>query len=333
MYLPRLLPPIATVLSLCIFVPSLVPVASSQSAIGLVVEEQTVVEIYREVSPAVVSVRHRGGSGSGVIIRRDGVILTNAHVVGIAATVAVDLADGRTLDGEVLGLDPTIDIAVVRIPSTNVPTAELGNSDALEPGQAAIAIGNPFGLDRSITIGIISAVNRSPRGFPLEGLIQTDAAINPGNSGGPLLNSRGQIIGINTAVLRPQGGGAEGLGFAVPINMANHVAQQILTVGRVVRPFIGITYMDLAPRMAAEFGLPVTEGIVLGEVAPGSPADDAGLQRGDIITQINDTAIQRGADLRRVLRELSPGDVIELTRFREATATTVSLQLIEAPTR
>lgn len=314
-----------------IFPADVVPEARAQNPVALFAEEEAVVEVYRAISPAVVSVRHRRGSGSGVVIRADGIILTNAHVVGNAQTVLVDLADGRSLEGEVLGMDPTIDIAVVQIPAPNLPVAPLGDSDVLEPGQAAIAIGNPFGLERTITIGIISAVNRSPRGFQLEGLIQTDAAINPGNSGGPLLNSLGQVIGINTAVLRPQGAGAEGLGFAVPINMANHAAQQILTIGRVVRPFIGISYIDLDPRIAAQFDLPVREGIIIGDVAPRSPAARAGLQSEDIITSISGTPITRGADLRRTLRELSPGDSIEIVRIRDGESATVTVQLTEAP--
>jgi serine protease Do len=308
------------------------PTAVAQNPTALLAEEENVVQIYQSVSPAVVSLRHRRGSGSGVIIRADGIVLTNAHVVANATTVQVDLADGRSLQGAVLGSDPTIDIAVVRIPAEDLPAATLGDSDVLEPGQGAIAIGNPFGLERTITTGIISAVNRSPRGFPLEGLIQTDAAINPGNSGGPLLDSRGRVIGINTAVLRPQeGGGAEGLGFAVPINLADHAAQQILTLGRVVRAFIGISYMDLEPEVAAQFELPVSRGVIIGDVAPDSPASRAGLRRGDIIVAMDGIAIQRGADLRRVLRERAPGTRVTVERIRDGEREQLQLELTEAP--
>jgi S1-C subfamily serine protease len=187
-------------------------------------DEQSVIRVARQASPAVVSVSREGGVGSGVLIRTDGVLLTNAHVVGDARQVRVELADGRRLNGRVLGRDVSGDIAVVKIPGSGFPRAPLGDSDRLEVGQASIAIGNPLGLDRTVTTGVVSAVNRS--GFDMDGLIQTDAAINPGNSGGPLLDSRGRVIGINTAVLR--GRGASGLGFAIPINMANNVAQQLI---------------------------------------------------------------------------------------------------------
>jgi len=313
-------------------VPTIFQEVSAQNPAILSAEEENVVEIYREVSPTVVSVRHRRGSGSGVIIDPSGVILTNAHVVGEASSVTVDLADGRTLTAEVLGSDPTIDIAVLRVPAENLPAAPLGDSDLLEPGQAAIAIGNPFGLERTITIGVISAVNRSPRGFPLEGLVQTDAAINPGNSGGPLIDSQGQVIAINTAVLRPQGGAAEGLGFGIPINMAQHAAQQILTVGRVIRPFIGISYLDLTPEVAERFDLAAREGIIVGEVAPQSPAAEAGIQQGDIITAIDDSPIVQGADLRRTLRQLTPGTVVTFSLLRDDQTLSVTVELATAPT-
>jgi S1-C subfamily serine protease len=289
-------------------------------------QEQGVVQVYRQVSPAVVSVRQRAGAGSGVLIREDGVILTNAHVVGTARAVQVDLADGRSVQGEVLGRDPSIDIAVLRI------RPPLGDPARLEPGQAAIAIGNPFGLDRTVTSGVVSAVNREIPGLGMDGLIQTDAAINPGNSGGPLLDSRGRVIGINTAVLRPPGEVAVGLGFAVPINMAYDVVQQILTTGRIVRPFVGISHFDLNPQAAAQFNLPVREGVIVAQVVPGSPAAQAGIRQQDIITRIDDTPITSGGDLRRVLRNRQPGDVLTVTVLRPAGATTLRVRLGTAPT-
>ncbi len=295
-------------------------------------QEQGVVQVYRQVSPAVVSVRQRAGAGSGVLIREDGVILTNAHVVGTARAVQVDLADGRSVQGEVLGRDPSIDIAVLRIAGRNLPVAPIGDSDRLEPGQAAIAIGNPFGLDRTVTSGVVSAVNREIPGLGMDGLIQTDAAINPGNSGGPLLDSRGRVIGINTAVLRPPGEVAVGLGFAVPINMAYDVVQQILTTGRIVRPFVGISHFDLNPQAAAQFNLPVREGVIVAQVVPGSPAAQAGIRQQDIITRIDDTPITSGGDLRRVLRNRQPGDVLTITVLRPAGATTLRVRLGTAPT-
>lgn len=294
-------------------------------------EEANVVRIARQVSPAVVSVsQQEGGSGSGVIVRPDGVILTNAHVVGLSRTVRVGLADGRRVEGRVIGRDPSLDVAVVRIDVPDAPVAPIGDSDRLEVGQTAIAIGNPLGLERTVTTGVISAVNRSPRGIALDGLIQTDAAISPGNSGGPLLDSRGRVIGINTAVLRATG--AQGLGFAVPINLAQNVTTQILTTGRVVRSFLGVEYRDVEPEMAEQFRLSVREGIVVAAVAPGKPADRAGIERGDIITRIDDTPIRQGGDLRRVLRDRRPGDSVRVTVVRIGEGTrTMTARLTEPP--
>lgn len=294
------------------------------------VEEQMVIRVARQISPAVVSVSRRGGSGTGVIIRRDGVVLTNAHVVGSAATVDVSLADGRRVQGRVAGRDPAIDIAVVRIPIEDAPVAPLGDSDRLEVGQAAIAIGNPLGLDRTVTAGVVSAINRSPRGFELDGLIQTDAAINPGNSGGPLLDSRGAVIGVNTAVLSAPG--VTGLGFAVPINLAREVVDQVLTTGTIRHAFLGIRYSDVEPEIAAQFGLPVREGVIILQVVPDSPAARAGLAEQNIVTRINDTPVTRGGDLRRVLRRLRPGDTATLTVVQPSGAVrTANVRLGEAP--
>jgi serine protease Do len=303
----------------------------AQPATPFGAEEQNVVRIARQVSPAVVSVsQQEGGSGSGVIVRPDGVILTNAHVVGMSRTVRVGLADGRRVDGRVVGRDPSLDVAIVRIDVPNAPVAPIGDSDGLEVGQTAIAIGNPLGLERTVTTGVISAVNRSPRGIALDGLIQTDAAISPGNSGGPLLDSRGRVIGINTAVLRAPG--AQGLGFAVPINLAQNVAEQILATGRVVRSFLGVEYRDVEPEMAEQFRLTVREGIVVVSVSPSTPAARAGVERGDIITRVDDTPIKQGGDLRRVLRDRRPGDNVRITVVRMGGDTrTLSARLVETP--
>ena len=293
-------------------------------------QEGTVIRVARQVSPAVVTVRQPGGLGSGVIIRQDGVILTNAHVVGNARRVNVSLADGRELQGEVLGRDPTVDIAVVRIAARDLPVAPVGDSDRLEVGQAAIAIGNPLGLERTVTSGVVSAVDRTLRGTGLDGLIQTDAAINSGNSGGPLLDSQGRVIGINTAVLggdprRP----ATGLGFAVPINLASDVAGQILTTGRVLRAYLGIQHSDLEPEMAAQFRLPVREGLIVRLVGRGSPAEAAGLRPGDIIIRIDETPITQGGDLSRVLRDRRPGSTVTISVIRQSGPATLRATLAE----
>jgi S1-C subfamily serine protease len=304
------------------------PIAQPATPLGA--EEQNVVRIARQVSPAVVSVaQEEGGSGSGVIVREDGVILTNAHVVGMSRTVRVGLADGRRVEGRVLGRDPALDVAVVRVDVPNAPVAPLGDSDRLAVGQTAIAIGNPLGLERTVTTGVISAINRSPRGIALDGLIQTDAAISPGNSGGPLLDSGGRVIGINTAVLRTTG--AQGLGFAVPINLAQNVVEQILTTGRVVRSFLGVEYRDVDPEMADQFRLSVREGIVIASVSPGTPAQRAGIERGDIITRVDETPIKQGGDLRRILRERRPGDTVRITVARGSTTHVMTARLVETP--
>jgi serine protease Do len=290
-------------------------------------DERITVEVARSASPEVVSVRREGGLGSGVIVNADGVILTNAHVVGAVDQVDVGLADGRTLRGRVLGRDPTVDVAVVRVQANNLPAAPLGDSDRLVPGQKAIAIGNPLGLERTVTEGVVSAVNRNPRGFGLDGLIQTDAAISPGNSGGPLLNSSGEVIGINTAVIAAPG--ASGLGFAIPINLANDIAHQVLTTGRITRAFLGINYTDIDDQVASRFNLPVKEGVIVTAVEGGSPATKAGLHEGDIITQIDDTPVTQGADLRKAMRQHKPGDTVRLAVLRPGGRRTVTARLGE----
>lgn len=301
---------------------------ATAEAIAVAQEEMTV-RVAREATPTVVSVTRQGGSGSGVIVRPNGIVVTNAHVVGNARVVEVSLADGRRFQGTVLERDPTFDIAVVRINANNLPTARIGDSDRLVAGQSAIAIGNPLGLERTVTSGVVSAVNRSPRGFELAGLIQTDAAINPGNSGGPLLDSDGRVIGINTAVLQ----GANGLGFAVPINLANDVVQQVLTTGRVLTAFLGVTYADIEPELAAQFRLPVREGIIVRDVAPNTPAARAGIRTADIIQKIGTITITTGGDLRRLLRQTRPGTRVPVVVLRPDGSHTLTVQLEEAPRR
>ena len=239
------------------------------------------------------------GTGSGFIIGADGRILTNAHVVDGADTVKVTLKDGRTFEGKVLGEDPVTDVAVVKIQANQLPTVALGNSDQLKPGEWAIAIGNPLGLDNTVTTGIISATGRSSSavGVPDKrvSFIQTDAAINPGNSGGPLLNQRGEVIGMNTAIIQ----GAQGLGFAIPINTAQNITNQLLTKGKVEHPYLGIQMVELTPELkqsinsAPNSGLNVDEdrGVLVVKVMPDSPAAKAGLRAGDVIQKLNGQAV------------------------------------------
>jgi len=293
-------------------------------------DEATVIRVARAITPTVVSVTQDEGSGSGIIVDKSGVVLTNAHVVGDSRTVGVGLADGRTLTGQVLGRDPTIDVAVVRVPAQNLPVAPIGDSDKLEVGQSAIAVGNPLGLERTVTAGVVSAINRNPRGISLDGLIQTDAAISPGNSGGPLVDTHGRVIGINTAVLA--GAGASGLGFAIPINLANDVVRQVLTTGHITRAYLGVGFADIEPELSRQFGLPVKEGIILTAVERGSPAGKAGLRPQDIIVKGNDTAIESGGDLRKLLRSLKPGATVRLEVIRPNGRSTVPVELGQAPT-
>src|SRR5215203_1056844 len=296
------------------------------STAPLTSEEQTVIRVARQVTPTVVSIIvPQFGSGSGVVIRRDGMILTNAHVVGPARSVQVGLADGRKVNGTVLGRDAGLDVAVIRIPVTDVPVAPLGNSDQLQVGQLAIAVGNPLGLERTVTTGIISAVNRPGRTLGGETFIQTDAAISPGNSGGPLVDSRGNVIGINSAELLGQG--VQGLGFAIPINLAMAMANQVLATGRYVRPFLGILFSDVDADLATQFRLPVREGVLVTEVQGGSPAAAGGLREQDIITRINETPVAMGGDVRRVLRSLKPGDTVRLTVVRPPNGTRATLSV------
>jgi len=216
------------------------------------------------------------------------------------------------------------------VSAQNLPVAPIGDSDRLQVGQSAIAIGNPLGLERTVTSGVVSAVNRNPRGISLDGLIQTDAAISPGNSGGPLVDSHGRVIGINTAVL--QGAGATGLGFAVPINLANEVVRQILTTGHITRAYLGVSFADIDQEIARQFRLPVNQGIIVGAVEPGSPAARAGIRPQDIIVRGNNTAVASGGDLRRLLRSLTPGTTIRLEVVRPGGRTTIPVQLGQAPT-
>lgn len=301
-----------------------VPLAYAQRT----TEEETVIRVARTATPSVVSVSRGGASGTGVIVRTRGVILTNAHVVGNARTVEIRTADGRTMEGRVLGRDTSVDTAVVQVAVGNLPAAALGDSDQLEVGQMAIAIGNPLGLERTVTRGVVSAINRDPRGIGLAaGLIQTDAAINPGNSGGPLLDSSGRVIGINTAILA----GTTGLGFAIPINVALDVVEQILTTGRVRRAYLGIEPRDITREIARTFNLPVEQAVVVYGVVRNTPAARAGLAAGDLIIALEDAPVEDTGDLLRLLRARRPGDTVSLTIFRGTQRATVRVTLGEAP--
>jgi S1-C subfamily serine protease len=258
------------------------------------------------------------GTGSGFIFQENGVVLTNAHVVADTDTVQVTLKDGRTFKGRVVGVDPVTDVAVVKIPENKLPTVKLGNSQNLIPGQWAIAIGNPLGLDNTVTIGIISATGRTSAqvGVPDKRVtfIQTDAAINPGNSGGPLLNAQGEVIGVNTAIRAD----AQGLGFAIPIETAARIAQELFTKGRAEHPFLGIEMADLSPtkrqqlNQAKNLNIQENTGVVISGVAENSPAEDAGLLAGDVMQKINGQPVKTAAIVQKLIESSTVGDILEV---------------------
>ncbi|MGA7292703.1 MAG: DegQ family serine endoprotease [Terriglobales bacterium] len=272
------------------------------------------------------------GLGSGVIISPDGYILTNNHVVEKASDIKVTLADKRQFPGKVIGTDPQTDIAVVKIAATGLPTITLGDSSKLQVGDYAFAIGNPFGVGETATMGIISATGRNGLSIEdYEDFIQTDAAINPGNSGGALLNARGELIGINTAILSGQSGGNEGIGFAIPINMAKYVMDQILKHGKVVRGYIGVGIQEVTPDLAKAFNVPAEKGALVGNVDPGSSGAKAGLQRGDVIEELNGEPVTGPNDLRLKIGTMTPGTTIHLKVDHNGESRDVTLTLGEAP--
>lgn len=258
------------------------------------------------------------GTGSGFILSEDGKLLTNAHVVADADTVQVTLKDGRTFEGKVAGIDAVTDVAVVKIAADNLPVVKLGNSQNLIPGQWAIAIGNPLGLDNTVTIGIISATDRTSAqvGVPDKrvSFIQTDAAINPGNSGGPLLNAQGEVIGVNTAIRAD----AQGLGFAIPIETAARVANDLFTKGHVEHPFLGIEMADLSPvkkqqiNQQNQINIQLDVGVVVNRVLENSPAKRGGLLPGDVIQKINRKPVKTAAQVQKFVESSTVGDILEI---------------------
>ncbi len=258
--------------------------------------------------------------GSGVIVdAAEGVVVTNHHVIENAAQITVTLSDGREFQAQVIGTDPDADIAVIKIEATNLVQLEWADSSALRVGDFCIAIGNPFGLGQTVTSGIVSALGRSGLGIEsFEDFIQTDASINPGNSGGALINLRGELIGINTAIVGPSGGNV-GIGFAIPSNMAADLADQLLEFGEVKRGALGITAQALTPQLAEAFGVDSRSGVVIGSVQPGSPAEDAGLQPGDVITAIDGRRVRdlQGVRNRIGLVRLGQQLTVEIVRDKQ----------------
>ena len=313
-------------------------------------ESSAVIAAVEKVAPAVVTITASGGgilgtgsgTGSGVIYHPDGWILTNRHVVEGADELIVVLNDGRQFAGTTYGIDTLTDLAIVKIDATELPAAPIGTSAALEPGQLAIAIGNPLGYENTVTTGVVSGLGRAITASDatqtsaerLRNLIQTDAAINPGNSGGPLVNSAGQVIGVNTAVSTA----AQGLGFAIPIDVAKPIMQQALDGQPLVRPWIGVYYVPIDPAVAADQNLPVDHGVLIARtdggaevVIPGSPAEAAGLQAGDIITAIDGEQIDAETELSMLILPYSPGDTITLRVMRDNSVQEIQVTLGELP--
>jgi S1-C subfamily serine protease len=314
-------------------------------------QNQSVVEVVKDVGPAIVKIttvenrltydffygreeRQIKGEGSGVIFENEGYILTNNHVVAGADRIKVFLTGiekrKREFNGKVVGRDPSTDLAVVKIEGNNLPIAEVGDSDVLEVGEVVIAIGNPLGFSNTVTTGVISAVGRRleiQKGTELTDMIQTDAAINPGNSGGALLNNQGEVIGINTAIIQ----GAQGLGFAIPINTAQEIAKDLIDNGRVIRPWLGIYGVTLNASLAKEYDLPRDTGIFVAKVVDGSPADKVALRQGDIITEIDGDQIKSMTKLRDKLKELEVGQEIKLSFYRGEKLKDVKVKLKTRP--
>lgn len=271
------------------------------------------------------------GVGSGVVIDEKGYILTNNHVIDDAERLKVTLTDGRVLRGRVVGNDETTDLAVIKVEAEQpLPAAKLGNSDDLKAGQIVMAIGNPFGMTGgpAVTAGIVSSLNRSIQASSgvLE-LIQTDAAINPGNSGGPLVNTKGEVIAINTANM-PY---AQGIGFAVPINTAKLILKELIEKGKVTRPWIGVASMKVTPQLARYYGLPASEGALIAKVEPYSPADDAGLRKGDIIEGIDGSRVEDPSQIASHVRKKQVNDQLTLTVNRYGRQLQVPIQVDERP--
>jgi S1-C subfamily serine protease len=322
-------------------------------------EEQNNISVYKRNIPSVVNVTSRAmtfdffyglvpqeGQGSGFVIDKDGHILTNYHVVADARQVEVTLHNRKKYKATVVGTDPPHDLAVIQIKASDLVPAVLGDSRNLQVGQKVYAIGNPFGLSGTMTRGIVSSIRpvREPNGAMIDEAIQTDAAINPGNSGGPLMNWHGEVIGINTMILSNVGQNA-GIGFAIPINTAKAVLNDLMTLGRVRRPAMGVRTIPISPELADEIGLPVDYGLLIVGVVPGSSADQAGLRAGteraylgntpimlggDLIVAIDDEKIQDQDDLTQMMNNHRAGDTVKVTIYRAKKKMDVQVALGEA---
>jgi len=271
------------------------------------------------------------GLGSGVIVSPDGYILTNSHVVEKADEIEVTLYEKGNYKGKVIGSDPTTDIAVIKIAAKELPAIKWGDSEVLQVGEFVLAFGNPYGLRHTVTMGIVSAVGRANVGIaPYEDFIQTDAAINPGNSGGPLVNIKGELVGINTALFS-QTGGYQGIGFAVPSNMAESVMKQLIEGGKVIRGWLGVTIQSVTPELAKEFGLDKSSGAIISDVFKASPAEKAGLKRGDVVLEVNGKTVKDAASLRNMVAQSRVGSNIRIKIMRENKPIVLTVTVAEPP--
>jgi len=279
-------------------------------------------DLFRQHSPYR---RKEQSLGSGFILSEDGYILTNEHVVKGAEEIKVKLSDQRTYDGKVVGSDPRTDVAVIKITAQEkLPTVVLGDSDTLKVGQWALAIGNPFGLDRTLTVGVISATGRADVGIEdYEDFIQTDASINPGNSGGPLLNIYGEVMGINTAIVAS----GQGIGFAIPINLARLIADQLIEKGEVTRGWLGVSIQPLTPELAESFGLEKVSGALVNQVLAGSPAENAGVRRGDVLLTYNGKPVRGVRELQLLVASTPAGSRVELVVLRQGRQMTLPVTI------
>jgi S1-C subfamily serine protease len=333
-------------------------------------DEEVNVKVYEEVSPGVVHVTKkelvydffygsytREGSGTGCLLDNKGHVLTNYHVIESAETLEVSLPDRSKYDAKRVGIDERNDLAVIQLidaPEGKLHPITIGNSDTIKVGQKVLAIGNPLGLENTLTVGIVSSVGRTietESGDLVENVIQTDAAINPGNSGGPLLNTEGEMIGINTSIFTIRGGGSIGIGFAIPANTIRRVAADLIQYGKVLRPWLGIKYGYVVDKeLASLLDLPVSSGILVTEVSPDSSSDKAGIRGasrmvrirgsnrrigigGDIITEIDGRPVTSGEELRLILEPKRPGDTVQVTLYRDGSRMTIPVNLVQEPQR
>lgn len=276
--------------------------------------------------------RREQSLGSGVIVSPEGYVLTNNHVVDGATDVRVTLSDKRELKAQIVGTDPKTDVAVLKLDGSNFPAITLGDSSKVQVGDYALAIGDPFGVGQTVTMGIVSAKGRGNLGIEdYEDFIQTDAPINPGNSGGALVNDRGELVGINTAILSHGSGGNEGIGFAIPINLARNVMGQILDHGKVTRGYLGVVVQPITPAMAKDLGLNQLQGALVGDVSLKGPAQASGVQRGDVILEINGNTVNDSNELRNTVSMMQPGETVKLRISRNGSTRDINVRLGELP--